>query len=49
MELAKVRAVMRQGGNTEVPFTALAVVEMPGQVVDILDYVLRGRLPRTAD
>jgi iron complex transport system ATP-binding protein len=28
VELAQVRAVMRQGGNTEVPFTALAVVEM---------------------
>jgi iron complex transport system ATP-binding protein len=28
IELARVRAVMRQGGNREIPFTALAVVEM---------------------
>jgi iron complex transport system ATP-binding protein len=28
VELAKVRSVMRQGGNTDIPFTALAVVEM---------------------
>ena len=30
----------------EVDAAALAVVETPGQVVDILDYVLRGRLPK---
>lgn len=28
LELAKVRSVMRQGGATDIPFTALAVVEM---------------------
>ncbi len=28
LELAKVRAVMRQGGVSDIPFTALAVVEM---------------------
>jgi iron complex transport system ATP-binding protein len=28
LELARVRAVMRQGGFSEIPFTALAVVEM---------------------
>ena len=32
----------------EVDAAALAVVETPAQVVDILDYVLRGRLPEAA-